>query len=328
MNYILGIDQGATKTLAALADLQGNILAYGSAPGGYHAVLGLDHAVMQIRTAAEKSIRKANVEKSTLVYVGAGMTGADFPCEYRLLEDALYHEFKASNIVVNDCMAALRAESTSVNSMIICGGTGLNIGILAPDGQQFVFGYYIDECWQGGVSIGQHALRMVKDASLGIRPETKLTLRVLEYFGEQTVDSMLEQIYTKNGRENLRYLVPVVMECAAQGDKAALEILRFFAEGCSRYALAGLRRYDMMERPVTVYLSGGIFKNLDSPLNKMLTELLRKESPLTEIIDAEFEPVVGGVMIALEKAYGGEIPSSVAKQVQSSARAVGLTRKG
>ena len=74
MNYILGIDQGATKTLAALADLQGNILAYGSAPGGYHAVSGLDHAVMQIRTAAEKSIRKANVEKSTLVYVGAGMT--------------------------------------------------------------------------------------------------------------------------------------------------------------------------------------------------------------------------------------------------------------
>lgn len=327
MDYILGIDQGATKTLAALADLQGNILSYGRAPGGYHAVFGLGHAVTQIKTAVERAVQAAYMENSTLVSLGAGMTGADFPCEYVLLEEALYREFKVPDIVVNDCMAALRAESTSVNSMIICGGTGLNIGLLAPDGRQFVFGYYIDECWQGGVSIGQHTLRIVKEASLGMRPETKLTSKALEYFGEQTVDGMLEQIYTRDGKENLRYLVPIVIECAAQGDKAAMEILEFFADGCSRYALAGLKKYGMLGKQVTVYLSGGIFKNLKSPLNKMLAELLQKEEPLAEIVDAEFEPVVGGVMIALEKAYGGALPSKVAKQVQISARSVGLTRK-
>lgn len=327
MDYILGIDQGATKTLAALADLQGNILSCGNAPGGCHAVTGLEHAVTQIKIAIERAVQTAHAEKDVLMSIGAGITGADFPSEYTLLQKALKENFCVPNTVVNDCMVALRAESTDVSNMIICGGTGLNIGILAPDGSQFTFGYYIDDCWQGGVSIGQRTIQMITEAGLGIRQHTQITKLVLEYFGEQTVNGLLEQLYTKNGKENLKYLVPIVMDCAAKGDQTAISIVEYFADGCSRYALAGLRKFDMSDKQITVYLSGGIFKNTESLLNRMITAALQRENPKANIVNAEFEPVVGGVLLALEKVYGGEIPDKVVRQVRESAYTVGLSRK-
>lgn len=327
MDYILGIDQGATKTMTALADLQGNILSCGKAPGGCHAVTGLEHAVAQIKIAAENAVQSAGAENDVLIAIGAGITGVDFPSEYTLLQKALQEKFSVPSTVVNDCMVALRAESTAVSSMIICGGTGLNIGILAPDGSQFTFGYYIDDCWQGGASIGQRTIQMIAEADVGIRPHTLLTKRILEYFGEQTVDGLLEKLYTKNGKENLKFLVPIVMDCVAIGDQTAKSILEYFSNGCSRYALAGLRKYDMLDKPITVYLSGGIFKNSESLLNSTIASVLQKENPKAKIVNAEFEPVVGGVMLALEKVYGGEIPGRVVRQVRESAYTVGLSRK-
>lgn len=326
MDYVIGVDQGATKTLAALADLQGNILSYGNAPGGSHVVTGLDHAITQVKIAVDQSVQGADAENDTLVAVGAGMTGADFPNEYTLLCNALEEKFGAPGTVVNDCMAALRAESNAVNSMVICGGTGLNIGILAPDGRQFVFGYYIDDCWQGGMSIGQYTLQMITEAELGMRPQTQLTERVLRYFREPTVDSLLEQMYMRDGKKCLKYLVPTVIECASEGDEMAIDILTYFADGCSRYAVAGLRRYDMLDRAITIYFSGSIFKNVESLLNTTIAATLQSENPQAKIVNAEFEPVVGGVMVALEKAYSGKIPSEVVQRVRGSARAIGLTR--
>lgn len=326
MDYILGIDQGATKTLVALADLQGNILSWGNAPGSYHSIYGVEHALRQMRIAAKQAIQKVDAKKERIVAVGAGITGVDFQGENTLLQNALEEEFAVPSIVVNDCMIALQAESMKPGSMIICGGTGLNIGILAHDGREYTFGYYIDNRWQGGVSIGERTLQMITEISLGMRQQSKLTGKVLEYFGKQTVDDLLEQIYTRDGKKYLKYLVPIVQEVAAEGDKIAVNILKYFSDGCSRYALAGLHKYNMMHRPVTIYLSGGIFKNTESLLNDMLTTTLQRKHPQVTVINAEFEPVVGGVKAALEKVYGGKVPLEIVKQVHESAYAVGLER--
>lgn len=326
MEYVLGIDQGATKTLAALADLQGNILSWGKAPGAYHSLIGLEYAIGQIRTAAEESMKGSGVQSDELLTIGAGITGVDFPSQYILLQKALQEEFRVPNTVVNDCIIALRAESMVPGSMIICAGTGLNIGLLTQDGILFTFGYYIDNRWQGGVSIGERTIQMITEAGLGMRPRTKLTDSVLKYFEEQTVDSLLEYVYMRDGKKNLKYLVPVVQKCAADGDEMAVSILKYFAEGCTRYALAGLRKYNMMHSPVTVYLSGGVFKNTQSLLNSMVMDTLQKEDSLLKVVNAKLEPVVGGVMMALEKAYGGEVPLEVGRRVQESAYAVGLSR--
>lgn len=326
MDYVLGIDQGATKTLVALADLQGNIISWGKAPGSYHSLKGLEHAIGQIKTAAEEAVRSAGVRTDKLAAIGAGITGVDFPREYVLLQKSLQEEFAVPGTVVNDCMIALRAESAIPGNMIICAGTGLNIGILTQEGIRFTFGYYIDNRWQGGASIGERTIQMITEASLGMKPQTLLTVRVLEYFGEQTVDELLEYLYTRGGNEKLKYLVPVVQKCAAEGDETAIDILQYFADGCIRYALAGLRKYDMMHSPVTVFLSGGVFKDKQSLLNNRITDALQKENSQLKVVNAKLEPVVGGVMTALEKVYDGKVPSKVVKRIQESAYTAGLAR--
>lgn len=326
MEYVLGIDQGATKTLAVLADLQGNLFSCAKASGANHAVNGLEYAMNQIQIAADSSREKAGVISKTVTAVGAGITGADFPSEYTVLHDALKRCFEAPVIVVNDCMIALRAESTQANSMIICGGTGLNIGILPEKGKELILGYYIDDSWQGGGAIGKSILRAITESELGLRSATSLTERALDFFEVRTVDALLETLYTKNEKQNLKHLIPAAMECASQGDEAAICVLKSFAEACSEYAIAGLRRCGMMDKDVTVYLSGGLFKNSNSVLRKELSVSLTQKKPHVKIIDAVFEPVIGSVLIALEQVYRRQLPAHVIENVYAGARRIGMVR--
>ena len=329
MDCILGIDQGASGTRTLLADTAGRILSCGAAGGGNQSVSGLPEALEEIRKAAEQAIRAAG-EDAELKAVGAGIAGCDFPCEYEMLRGKLEDIFHTPARVVNDCMAALRAESSAGGSAVICVGSGLNIGLKAKDGRKFCLGYYIDDAFQGGESIARQALRRVYEADLGIAPATALTGRILRHFGKQSVEQLMEWLIIGEGKSvqaDLKYLAPVVDECALEGDPAAAEILAEFGRACSRYAAGGMARLGMLEDEVTFYLSGGIFKFRSSVLKDTVTAGLLEANRRTVVRDAVYEPVVGAALIGLETFAGGALPEQAAKQLHENAGTIGLVRQ-
>ena len=62
MKYILGIDQGGTKTAAVIADENGNILGLGIDIGACHASDGMDYAMEKIYNACQQAFKKANIK--------------------------------------------------------------------------------------------------------------------------------------------------------------------------------------------------------------------------------------------------------------------------
>ncbi|GHV12496.1 N-acetylglucosamine kinase [Spirochaetia bacterium] len=325
MEYVLGLDQGATKTCAVMADLEGNILGHGKTGGSYHAFAGMEHAIARMKAASEAA---GLINRGDIAGLGAGVVGVDFPYEYTLVEEALGRAFNCPNRVVNDCIIALRAETSEANSLIICAGTGLNVGLHSPSGEEFVFGYHIDDEWQGGSAIGRRVMRMVFEAEIKMQPATMLTKRVLDFFELGDVETLMDRWFKNQIDKNrLRYLAPAADECAALGDPVAADIHRHFAGGCARYALAGMRNYRMLDSDVKVYLSGGIFKSAAPILREEITTLIRQENPRAQIIDSKYEPVVGALVMGLEKTLDSRpLSQAILQNIYASAEKHGLTR--
>lgn len=78
--YFLGIDIGATKSHALLADETGQVVGFGLAgPGSYEVVdwEGLQ-AVLHIIT--EQTVASAGISKADIAGAGFGIAGYDWPC--------------------------------------------------------------------------------------------------------------------------------------------------------------------------------------------------------------------------------------------------------
>ena len=304
VKYVLGLDQGGSKTHAVVADMEGNILGCGTGAGACHSVAGLGVAMAAIRDASMQAIGAAGLSTAQIDVVAAGLTGVDWPHETQLLRGALSDTLQIPQdriLVVNDCLIALRAGTSKPSGCILCAGSGLNCAVRHPDGREYTFGFYIEDACQGGNALGLRTLQAVFDAEAGLCPPTSLTQKVLAHMGCESVDQMLFRHVTSGlGSERILRLPPVVEEAAIEGDEVAKEVLRVFGRDIARYVVAGLRRLDMLAMDVEVILSGSIFKCRAPELIGTVTEVILGSAPHARILESVYEPVIGAMLMALD----------------------------
>jgi N-acetylglucosamine kinase-like BadF-type ATPase len=329
MAYIIGIDQGSSKTDVIVANKNGLILGIGRSGGGDHFRDGMEYAMGQVRQALVMALNQAAIELEQNSLISAGLTGADWPHEYQLLKEALIKETGIKKVkVYNDCLPAMRGGLKEPYGAVLCAGSGLNCAIRSPEGEEFVFGYYIDDEDQGGTALGRRILRAVFDGYSGVGEDTALTARVLEYFNIADVNSLLESLI--NDRiPNLSFkeLVPLAFEVATHGDLVTLALLRKFGEDMAKYVVAGLKRFNLLKQRLDLVLSGGVFKSKVPILQESVTTLVHQFAPKVNVVEARYEPVVGAVLLALDHCYSLELPSEVVSNIDLGCKKWGLLRK-
>lgn len=304
MTFVLGIDQGGSKTHAVVADGTGHILGTGNSFGACHSNCGMETAMAAVREAAQQALNAAGLSAGQMTRIAAGMTGVDWPHEAPLLRQALCALFTAAPervIVINDCLIALRAGSSRPSGVILCAGTGLNCAVRHPDGREFTFGFYIADHCQGGTALGYRVLQAVFDAACGMREETSLTQPVLAHFGCDTVDELLFRHVTGAlDKPRIRQL-PLLLEAAAiRGDPESSAVLDAFGRDIAQYAVAGLRKLDMLREKVEVVLSGSVFKCRAPQLLAAVRETVLSSAPQAVMVESVYEPVLGAVLLALD----------------------------
>lgn len=304
VKYVLGLDQGGSKTHAVVADMEGNILGIGCGAGACHSVIGLEAATAAIYDASMQAINAAGITAAQIDVVGAGLTGVDWPHETQLLRQAVsdtLHIPQEKIVVVNDCLIALRAGTSKPSGCILCAGSGLNCAVRHPDGREYTFGFYIEDACQGGNALGMRTLQAVFDAEAGLCAETALTEKVLRYMECSNVDEMLFRHVTCGlGLDRILRLPPVLEEAALEGDEVAKGILRVYARDIARYVVVGLKRFDMLSLDVEVVLSGSIFKCRAPELIDTVTDVILSNAPNVTILESIYEPVIGAMLLALD----------------------------
>jgi len=330
MQYVLGIDQGGTKTNAVVADTSGNILGLGSSGGGAHFVLGMAPAMALVREAAEGALRQAGITANEITLVCGGLSGADFENEYELLRTNVVETLGVPNVlIVNDCIIAMRAGLSKRAGAVICAGTGLNVAVHNADGAEFILGYYIDDRYQGAGALGKNALLAVFDAEAKLGPETMLTDKLLAHFNTPTVDALLqEHIERRIGVDERKELTYTLAECAAAGDAVSADILRTFALDCFGFFRAGMQKLGLSDCDLELVISGGVFKSRYPLMLDTLKQAVAETYPSVRLVEAAWEPVVGAALLALDALNtGAELDEGVYAAIQQACVQHGLIRQ-
>jgi len=327
MSYVLGIDQGHSETRAALSDAEGRILAFGTANGACHSRHGMDVAMRTINQAALDALDRAGRTADEVGIMYCGLTGADWPDEYELLHKHLLALNLTRNVrVTNDTIIALRGGTWADYGAIVIAGSGANCAIQSPRGEEFIYHFYHDCDLQGGIAIGERALKAVYRAQTGREPATKLTPRVLAKIGKSDVDHLLRaDVEGRLSQDEVKEIAPLVFEAAYEGDWVACQIIRAFGEGLAELVAAGLVRFEMAGLEVDVVLSGNIFKGPGHLVEEVMIAGIHMVAPQARLVNARYEPVVGAILLALE-ALDIDITDRVRQNIEASSKALGLIR--
>ena len=326
MTYLIGLDQGGTKTTALVGDETGRILGMGNSFGAVHSIHGMHRAMDAAACACKEAVSQAGLSLTQIHGIYGGVSGLDWDYERELIENAMKKVFPVQRIhVVNDCLIALRSATMAPNSAVICAGTGVNCAVRSPEGE-IVFGYYIPDSLQGGAAIGLQALLKVFDAQAGVGQPTLLTGRLLNWFNVPDVETLLHWfVDRKIGQADYPKLPILVEEAALEGDAVADGIYADFARGIVPYIHAGMRRLGILQEKTDVVLSGSIFKCRAPGLMDTVRSCLLKEAPNAQIIDAEYEPVIGAYLMGLDALPGTDY-EAVGNQIREQKNQYKISR--
>ncbi|RME27960.1 MAG: ATPase, partial [Deltaproteobacteria bacterium] len=110
MSYVVGVDGGGTKTLAAVAESGGRLLGVGAADGSNFQACGVAGASSQCGLAVKRALESAGLGRDEIDAACYAMAGADRPKDFDTIESFTAGILpRARRLVVNDSMAALRA---------------------------------------------------------------------------------------------------------------------------------------------------------------------------------------------------------------------------
>ena len=302
MTYVLGVDGGASKTIALVATSEGEIV--GSGRRGGSSIYEGEPAAMLANAvdACHDALMMAGITASEVSSSVFSMSGADWPEDFALIRETFAgHGLGRRITVVNDAVGGLRAGSATGPAVAVICGTGAGTAARGEDGR-----IWHSSFWQGGggaVDLTRQGLRAVYRAELGTAPPTALTGAVLDYTGFETVEALLHHLTARGSVPVLRYagFARVLLDIAMDGDSVAREIVSAFGRELGDDALAGARQVGITHLPFTLVLGGSVFKHPEPLLAGALTARVREVAPAVTVVRSTFEPVVGALQLAFDE---------------------------
>jgi N-acetylglucosamine kinase-like BadF-type ATPase len=305
MELVLGVDGGNTKTIALIARRDGTILGAGrSGCGDIYGVGGEDGAIASIAEAVRQALKEASAQPADLTAGVFSLAGADWPEDFDFLHAAIQsHGFGKTIAIVNDALGALRAGSPDGTGVCIVCGTGAGTAARAPDGRTWHSSFW--QRTQGSQELGRKMLNAVYHAELGIEPPTSLTRRALELLGAPSVEAILHRATARRRQHpapDYGLLARALLEEAAGGDPAAAEIVQQHGIALAEYGLAAARQVGLAGAPFALILAGSVLHSPGSPLAAAIIEHVRSAMPGVTPVFSRYEPAVGALLLALERA--------------------------
>ena len=308
--YVLGVDGGNSKTVAAVVGSHGDVAGTGRADGSYGDLAGSargggsdiyvhgDRAVEVIATAAQGALAAAGVTAGDLAAAVFSLAGADWPEDIAALEAALGPRLglPVPPIVVNDAIGGLWSATPDGEGVAIVLGTFNAVGARHRDGRVFHCGFWPDRT--GGFDLGSEALKAVYREGLDLGPPTALTPRALAEFGAA---DPLDLLHAFKRRESpipewdAQRLAGAVLDCADAGDAVALAIATQAGRWLADEARVCADRVGLDLAATALVFAGGVAAHPSTVLPDAIAERLGGVVPRTSTVP----PVVGALRCGL-----------------------------
>lgn len=302
MNCLIGIDGGGSRTRAVLVDSSGCLLA--GALGGPTNIQFLDKETFKITISSllselYTSSRSGPQAVEALV---AGFAGAGRPSDREIIGlvfDEL--ELKDRYKILTDMEIALHGAFRDEQGIVLIAGTGsAAFGRDAAGRVQRCGGWgYLVGDEGSGYYIGRTAVRYALQSYDTMLPATVLVDIICRVFDLDAIDRIIQKIYSGMvSRTGIANLAPAVFDAAAQEDEVALMIIKDAGESLGKLVETLLRRLNLKTKPVNLCLTGSIFNKREI----LLPHILKNIREEVRLIDPQFPPVAGAVLLAFKQA--------------------------
>lgn len=310
-----GVDGGGRKTLAVVGDERGNVLGEGWAGPSNHAVVGLEAAIREVRSAVKAALAAIGgtgdaedgrePTERRLRAAALCLSGADRPADQALLESAFARERLAARIGVwNDGFAVLRAGTADDRAIAVVAGTGINaVGRNGGRRAQLPALGALTGDWGGTTDLVRETLALAMRAHDGRGRATSLTAPLLAALRFGSMDELLEAVHARRvdaGR--LGALVPLLFDAANEGDAAARAVVERLATELAVCAAAIGRRLDLGDASVPVVFGGGTVRAGGAFLAAAIRAAIARVLPAANVVLVDREPAYGAYLLALELA--------------------------
>ncbi len=304
VRYLMGVDGGATKTLAAVLDLQSDELHLAHAGPSNEDAVGAKAAVEALLGAAEGAIAQAGIDATELGAAVLAVAGTDTESIVRQVRGARSDAW----IVVNDVVGAWATATGAGPGVAVISGTGSNVFGVGPDARAWRaggWGHLLGDegsgYWLGLQSI-KAALRDRESSG----PETALSDAAPRFFGVESVEALASFVYSKPlTKGEIAAFATETAKLATQGDEVARELFRRGAAELAEQVTAVIRCTGLADGgPFPVGLIGSAYK-AGAILVEPLSEAIHVSAPQAKIDAVEMAPVGGSLLLAARACGAG-----------------------
>lgn len=294
--FVMGVDGGGTKTLAAVLDLQGPHVHLGHGGPSNPDSAGVERAGHALLEASAEAAAGAGVGLDALDAAVLAIAGTDTPA----VERHVHARGPRSWIVVNDVVGAWATATGGQPGVAVISGTGSNVFGVGPDGGSWRAGGWGHVLGDEGSGywIGRSSLTAVLHDRDGSGPATRLTEAALRFFDVESVEALVSAVYGKPlGKSEIAAFARQTAVLASDGDEVARSIYKGAVSQLSAQVGAVLGHAGLQgEFPVgligSAFKAGAVFVD-------PLSEAIRQLAPQARISVVDVAPVAGALLLAL-----------------------------
>ncbi len=312
MAYVLGIDGGGSKTLAAVSGasdlpaigrlgMSGACIFPYIAPKGcnFNAVSRED-ARAALAEAVSGALASARVSAGDISSVCAGVAGGASPEVAAMISEILGPLLPCASVrVVGDTVIALESAFPGAAGVVCISGTGSVAFGRNERGEMTRAGGWgrmvSDE--GSGHWIGRRAISQCLNAMDQGR-SSRLITEIMEHWAIVTREQLVARCHS-DPIPNFSELFPVVLRVANEGDPLATEILDSAALKLARITQIVLRRLWSGRSAQRVAITGSVFANAER-IRHAFANLIRADRPEVQVRLSERQPIEGALQLAWE----------------------------
>lgn len=318
----LGVDIGATKSHAVLADAHGAVLGVGQAGPGNHEVVGYDGLREVLTEIVGQALAAAGLRRADIAGAGFGVAGYDWPSERAdTLAAIATLGLSCPAEAVNDTLIGLLAGASDGWGVAVVAGTSNNCwgwnqartkaGHVTGNGPMFgEFGGASELMWKARSAVAAEYTRR--------GPASALTPAFMQVTGAPSPEALLDGLSQDRYRIDADY-APLVFQLADDGDAVAAECVAWAGRELGSLACGVIRQLEIADLAFEVVLVGSLYNGGERLIGPMRAAIL-EVAPRAALVRLTARPVAGAVLLGMTQA--GVDGTTVRERLLENTRAV------
>jgi N-acetylglucosamine kinase-like BadF-type ATPase len=294
--YVIGIDGGGTKTVAAIANLKGEILREIEIGSTNPNKIGFERTILNLKKLI---LRISKNKKVKVAYLGlAGGLERDKEKRERIRKE-LQKFFDFPIFVDGDQKIAFRAGTNEKDGIVVIAGTGaIAMGWRGKKeaisgGWDWLIGDQGSAFW-----IGKKVLEEIGKILDGRRKDFELRKFIFKKLKIKKEIDLYKNFYCEDFVTRVASISKFVDEFSKKGDRFSKEILIEAAKEVSKMAILVIKKLNFKKEKFPVVFTGGMFKS--EIFREEIEKEIKKFAPKANFILLNKEPVIGAVKLAIE----------------------------